>query len=124
MENIKVQKQQLLVTLRVNREKHRAIFMEALDGYKAAVIKALESSLEKAKNGQRILLHFQLQEPADQTKDYDRVIRMLEMSVDDLIELDEHSFTQYVMDDWNWKRQFLTSNSAYSATATSLLALG
>jgi hypothetical protein len=49
----------------------------------------------------------------DQTKDYDRVIRMLEMTVDEIITIGAVEFQQYVMDDWTWKEQFTASNSAY-----------
>lgn len=41
----------------------------------------------------------------------------LEMSVDDEIVLDESSFAEYVMDDWDWQHQFLSDSSAYSLTA-------
>jgi hypothetical protein len=39
------------------------------------------------------------------------------MCTESHVELSEQEFGQYVMDDWAWKRQFLLSNSAYSATA-------
>jgi hypothetical protein len=61
-------------------------------------------------------------EPVDQTREYNKVIRMLEMSTEDVIELQEHEFSQYVLDDWGWKGQFLASNSAYSSTAMGLFA--
>lgn len=73
--------------------------------------------LDEAKAGKQIRRSLALVEPQDQTRDYDRAIRMMEMSQDEVVELEEHDFAQYVLDDWSWKRQFLLSNSNYSATA-------
>lgn len=121
MDTYKFKKAELLEIIRTNRDNHKAIFEEALDGYKKLVIEKLEDSLKRARNGQKVNLYFNLLEPINQTKDYNRIIKMLEMTVDDIIELDEASFSQYVMDDWSWKQNFLTSNAMYSATATRAL---
>lgn len=121
MENIRVKKSELLDILRKNRAEHRQIFEEAVEGYRHEVIKQLSQRLDDARNGKKIDISIRLNQPQDQTKDYDRVIGMLEMTVDDIIELDELSYQQYVMDDWNWSHNFLHTNSAYSVTATSKL---
>jgi len=92
------------------------VFLKALDGYQATVIKTLEAMLDDAKKGIRYTTTKQLVQPVDQTREYDRVIRALEMSVDTNIELTEDEFSQYVMDDWSWKHQFLMSNSTYTST--------
>lgn len=117
MEAINVKKTELLETVRANRAKHRQIFLEAQEGYRKAAIRELETMLDDAREGRVIRRSVRLLEPVDQTKDYDRVIRMLEMSQDDFIQLEEGDFAQYVLDDWHWKRQFLHANSAYSVTA-------
>lgn len=116
METIKVKKEELLQALHKNRDAHRKIFEEAQEGYREEAIKLLDKALEDAKHGKEIRTHIQLMAPIDQTKDYDRAIRMVEMSVDDVIEIDERDFACYVMDDWDWKRQFLTTNAFYSKT--------
>jgi len=38
---------------------------------------------------------------------------MLELSVEDVIEIDDTTFNQLVLDDWNWKDNFISSNSLY-----------
>jgi hypothetical protein len=120
MESIKVKKAELLETLKVNRHNHRKIFLEAQEGYRKTAITEIEKMLSEAREGKKIRRQLVLSEPVDQTNDYDRVIRMLEMSQDEMVELSEHDFAQYVLDDWSWKRQFLHSNSVYSATAAGL----
>lgn len=121
MENVKVKKTETLEILKANRAAHKKIFLEALEGYHKQAIEILEKHIENIKKGRVGTVNVSLPTPMDCTKDYDRAIKMLEMSVDDQIILDETSFSQYVMDDWNWKRQFLTSNSTYSLTAMSAL---
>lgn len=121
MENVRVNKSEILDILKKNREDHRKIFLEALTGYRATAIKLLEERLELAKSGKRIELTFRLQQPIDQTRDYDRAIKMLEMSINEDIELTEEDFAMYVLDDWGWKRNFLSVNSTYSSTAMGML---
>lgn len=113
MENVKINKIELLTKIKENLTKHRAVFEEALEGYKKEVIKTLESRLEDARKGRRINLRIELVEPVDQTKEYQKVIKMLEMSVDNVIELSEYEFSCYVLDDWRWKDQFIASTSSY-----------
>jgi len=73
--------------------------------------------LKDARNGKMIRRRITLPEPQDHTNDYDRVITMLEMSVDSVIELDDVAFDQYVMDNWSWKGDALATNSMYAAKA-------
>lgn len=121
MQVVKVKKSELLAKLKASRFEHREIFLEALDGYHKAAIEALAARVKEAKDNKRVNLYFGLEQPIDQTKEYDRVITMLEMSVDDEIELTQQEFANYVMDDWSWMSQFLTSNAGYSQRATTKL---
>jgi hypothetical protein len=117
MNDVKVKKSEALEILRKNREAHHKIFAEALDGYKKQAIELLEKHIQAIKAGRVARVRVSIPEPEDYTRKYDRAIRMLEMSVDDIIELDEETFAQFVMDDWDWKRQFLSTNARYSASA-------
>ena len=121
MENIKVDKAKLIATLEENRAKHRKIFEEACDGYQKAVIKELEAQLSRAKAGIRRSIQISILAPVDQTKEYDRAIAMLKMSVDDQALLSERDFQCYVLDDWDWKQKFLAANRMYSRSAAMAL---
>lgn len=107
--------------IHTNREHHRKIFLEAQDGYRIAMIAELDGRLREAREGRRISRMAFLSEPEDHTRDYDRILTMLEMCTEAQVELNELEFGQYVMDDWQWKRSFLVSNSAYSSTAAGLV---
>ena len=113
MNTVKVPKAKLLAKLKTNRKNHRNIFLKAQEGYRQMVIEELEEMLEDAREGKKINTYINLQAPVDQTKDYDRAISMLEMSVDKIIQLSSTEFANYVMDDWSWKEQFTMSNMAY-----------
>lgn len=69
--------------------------------------------LSDARSSKPIRRSISLPEPIDRTKDYDRVIAMLEMSVEDEVELEEHDFDRYVLDNWEWKDLAYSTNSQY-----------
>jgi hypothetical protein len=118
---IKVNKAEILVTIRANREAHKKIFAEAVEGYKKKAMEVLEQHIAEVKAG-KFFTYIQLTLPSDHSRDYDRVIKMLEQHQGTEIELIEADYAMYVLDDWQWKRQFLVSNSQYSGTAAAALA--
>jgi len=111
---VTVKKTELLGELKKNRDAHRGLFEEAQKGYREAVIAELDKMLSEARSGKRIRRKVELVEPQDHTKDYDRVIRMLEMCVKDEVFVSETEFQMYVQDDWGWKHDFITQTSNYS----------
>lgn len=116
MESVNIKRTELLETLKKNRESHRAIFLEAQESYRALAIAELDEFIAEAKAGRRIRRSLTLVEPIDQTKEYDRAIRMLEMAVDEVVQISDSDFQCYVMDEWRWKVQFEASNIGYSKT--------
>lgn len=121
MHSIKAKKEDVLATIRTNREAHQAIYEEAVAGYKELAKEQLKKHLKDVDRGAMQTINFLLPAPVNHVKDYDRVIKMLEMEVADEVSLDNALFAQYIMDDWAWKQQFLTSNSSYSVTANTAL---
>jgi len=114
MAGVTVKKDELLTVLKKNRDEHRNIFLDAQKGYREDAIKELDRMLAEARDGKAIRRQIVLVEPQDHTKDYDRVIRMLEMCTKDEIFISESEFAQYVQDDWGWKQQFTASTSGYT----------
>lgn len=113
MDSVKVKKGELKETVQLNRDKHHAEYSEAFAGYKRACIEALQTNLDAFRAGTRQRILINEQPPEDHTKDYDRVLKMLDMSVDDEVTLDASAFAKYVLDDWGWKQNWATSNSKY-----------
>lgn len=114
---MKFEKKGLLSTIRLNRADHRKILTEALKGYKNKAIKVLQEHLNNVKKGLRIPSMIEISKPSDHTKEYDRIIAMLERTNQEEVELTDREFGQFVMDDWDWKHEFLITNAIYSASA-------
>lgn len=111
---ITIKKDELLTAIQTNREQHKKDYDEAMVGFRSASIVAMEKNLAQAREGGEVKLGIGLTTPTEHTKDYDRVIRMLTMSTADEIMISEAQFTQYVMDDWNWKAAFVGLTAAYN----------
>lgn len=117
MQNITVDKTELLNKLRANRGDHRSIFEEALNGFAAEVTAELTEAIESIRAGRRRDIKVWRPVPKDHTSDYDRALAMVQMSIGQTITLSEADFAQYVMDDWGWQHEFL-SNTYGSKAAT------
>lgn len=114
--SVNVKRVDLLAKLKENREKHAADFKVAFEGYQIELVKVLEAALAKAKaKDPEYNLEMVITEmgPENHTGEYDKVIAMMEMSVDDVINLDASSFQQFVLDDWAWKQNFTATATKY-----------
>lgn len=113
MQNVKVGRAELLDKVQTNRAEHRATFLKAQGKFREAVITRLDAMLADARDGKKVSQYVGLEAPRDHTRDYDRVIAMLEMSKDETITLSASEFESYVMDRWQWARQFGATVSSY-----------
>lgn len=117
MDELKYDRDGLLVALKANRDNHRAEFEKAMIGYEIEAKEQLDAMIKKVSEGKRPIVQIILPMPQDHTKDYDRVIKMLEMTIFASVELSQSEFGQYIMDDWSWKAQFTSSTAGYMAKA-------
>ena len=112
---------EILEKLRVNREEHIKIVREAQKGlrdkWREMLTEALEDVIDYSE-GVTPSLHLQV--PNNHTDDFDRAIQMFEMTTDKEVGLGEAEFQSYVRNEWQWRQQFLASNSAYSESASVL----
>lgn len=113
MQTVTVNKERLLEALRTNKKEHREVFLKAQEGYRAKVIEVLDQRLKDAREGNQIDLMFRLPEPRDYTEEYEQAIQMTEWSVGDEVEISQDDFRRYVLNDWEWKHQFVASTQAY-----------
>lgn len=116
MRTVKLDKNELLKIVRENKEKHVSAFNEAVADYKVAVKKLCNENYDLAHTGELS----QLEKirpmptlPVSYEDNYSRAIRMLELSVDSVIELEDQIFNQLVLDEWSWKRGFSASAALY-----------
>jgi hypothetical protein len=116
MKTVKVNKSELLVILRENRKKHTIEYKESIKAYRVKAADLLNKELQKVINGKKFDIRFDLVKPISHEKDYDLIIKMVEMSVETIMELEQGEFNTLVNDEWNWKSTFTSSiysNSMY-----------
>lgn len=58
-------------------------------------------------------IQFNLDNPINESKQYDQAIRMLEYSTQDSISLEKREYENYVEDKWHWARQVVSQSAAY-----------
>lgn len=116
--SVNVDRKELLAALKKNLEIHRKDYEEALVECKDRLVKDLAAALEKAQGVKdpRKLRNwsFRFQFPQSHVRDYEDVIEMLEMSVDEIINLDQESFKAYIKNEWSWSAGFALTKSMYS----------
>jgi hypothetical protein len=110
---MRVSKNDLLTILRENRARHSETFQKALDAYYNEMLRLLEQKIADVRAGRKVSHVITLPTPEEHIADYDRVIGMLEMSLDEEVELDEHQYDEYVNDEWGWRRSFTANTSSY-----------
>lgn len=116
MRDVKMNKSELLKIVLENKEKHIKEYLESVEDYKKGAVKLANEHVELAATGDLAKIAKIKSMPGAPTsyeKEYDRAIRMLELSVEDIIEIEEHVFNQLVLDEWTWKQNFVASASLY-----------
>jgi len=114
IQHIEVNKDDLIKELQKNRAQHETDFKEAHAGYRRALLEDLKKKLALAESDEEVPHFIQLDVPEDHTKDYDRVVGMLKMSIDKTVIITTQEYSQYVMDDWGWKERFTNTSQAYA----------
>ena len=118
MRNVKINKVELLDIVRANKEKHIKEFNEAVEDYKKAAVKIATENLALANSGdvEKIAkIKAMPSKPVTYEDSYTRAIRMLELSVEDVIEVEEDIFNQLVLDEWQWKNMFTATGALYKS---------
>jgi len=114
---ITVRKEELLEKLRAGLTKHQTEFAKAKGEYVVAIQTFLEEASKRAEEGDVSDVHIphSLQAPGNFSKDFERAIAMIEMSVESEITLDENTFKQWVLGEWAWAGSFEASAMSVGA---------
>ena len=124
-----IKREELLIILRANREKHVLLFQQACTGYrKLALAKVqeefdrLKKTINELKEGKEFLAgvycSFSLPAPVSHEKSYVQAIRMMELEVEDVVKLTSDQFACFVMDDWEWKESWRRGQSQFFGGVT------
>lgn len=113
---VTVTKERVLSALRANLAQHKIEVEDARKGFAKAAKKALEDELAKVGKGKLRNIFLSLTAPQNHTRDFESAIAMLEAHQGDTLELTQRQFETYVMNRWEWFRQYAATNSAYTGT--------
>ncbi len=114
MDKVRVNKQELMDRLTGNLDTHLNEIKEMNNARIKEFVEYYEGELTHVRDNPTVQPQSkQFPLPESHVGEYNRAIKMVEMSVDDVIELDQHQFDQLVLDNWNWKRGFEIAKSAY-----------
>lgn len=114
MNTINVNRLNLIQTIKANRETHKKDYEVALTKYRYTATEKMKENLALAESGGEIKIYLDVKVPESHADDYDRVIGMLEISVDETIPLTAAEYNTYVRDEWNWSRSFASNTKVYS----------
>jgi fibronectin type 3 domain-containing protein len=118
MNSVKMDRKELLSIVKDNATKHLKEYNEATEDYKVAVVKLAKANLKLANSGdleQIKKIKSVPHHPINYSDNYARATRMLELSVEDTIEVEEHIFSQLVLDEWSWKQSFAAAGALYKS---------
>lgn len=107
----------LIATVVGNRAKHIQDYSVALERFHEAAKDALYGRITQVVKKTVKDLRFDLPIPESHVDDYDRVIKMLEMTSNagqNTVVLSEGEQESYVMDNWGWKRMFTETSTFYA----------
>ena len=116
MNSIKMNRLELLKIVQDNKVKHIDAYAESKEDYKILVLQYCTQNLKLAKLG-NIADFTKIKSvpsaPVSYEQNYNRAIRMLELSVEEIIDVEEDVFNQLVLDEWGWKHSFVASSTLY-----------
>lgn len=113
MNEVVINKNQLIECVKTNREQHLAEYNEARANYRVEATRLLKEELEKLGSDANHEVQFRERAPHCHVKDYDRALGMLAMSAEDNIKLDARQYDALVRNDWEWREDWRFSNAKY-----------
>lgn len=116
MNEVKVGRLELLDRVLKNRESHIKAYEESMVGYREALKGELEAKLVELSEGDLPEGPSYLDVPFTKEKEYDRIIDMLNMSIENTLIIDSTDFDRYVRDNWSWSTSFASNSSIYTTS--------
>jgi len=109
---IRVNKQQLIDKIKENKKNHVEEYAKAVIAYKEEALRQLAELTEKVNNGE-LGVALNLITPIDNSVNYDKIVEMFEWEVDEVVELEQSEFLEYVQDETEFARSAKFSNMMY-----------
>ena len=103
----------ILEALQKNRKRHIKNFKLAVEVYKREAEKLLNKMLRSIQGGKRISHTISLLAPVNYASEYDRMIRMFEITLDKKVVLTETQYNMIFGDLWHWQATFYSNTMRY-----------
>lgn len=111
---INVKREEVIKALKKNKEQHVEDYKKAKELYQQEGLKQIAEISEKLKLG-KTNLKLSLIEPINKEDWYDDKIKMFEMEVNDVVELEQHEFESLILDKDQQILMAKMSNTSYSS---------
>ena len=109
---LEVKKSEIIKAVKANKEAHIKAYAKAVVAYKEEALKQLAEQTEKAKDG-NLKIKLNLTTPIDNGTSYDDIIEMFEFDVNEVVELSQSEYNEYVKDKTEVARHAEMANSMY-----------
>jgi len=114
MKNVTLAKAELIAVITSNQLTHNQEYAEMMQAFKVEVATETKAMIEfNASREKDFRTSIDVREPMSHNDEYDRILSMLNMSVDDNITLSQEEYRQYVLDEWSWAGMFAMSKTRY-----------
>lgn len=104
--SIKVDKGSLLDSLETNYATYKELYEFQVSEYFLKSEQLLKEALKRIKNKDSKVTTVILNFPKDYSSEYEKIIGMLKMSMDNEIILSHDDYDVYVLNNWYWKQAF------------------
>lgn len=111
---IRVNKAELIEKIKENKAAHEKAYAKAVVAYKKEALAQLADLTKKVRAGE-MSVSLKLTTPVDNRENYDKIIEMFEWDVDDIVELEQKEFNEYIQDETEFARVAKFSNTMYLA---------
>jgi hypothetical protein len=110
---INVSKDELIEKIKLNKKYHLVDYEDAVEAYKKEAEKQLLKQLADLQEGS-LDIKLNLTKPINSEDEYDKLILMFEMEVEEVVQLSLQEFNQYIHDETEFARSAKFSNSFYT----------
>lgn len=112
-ERITVDRTKLLDKVKKNLEIYKDLYQSSVDAYWKLAERKLANMLERTKQHRKIEPYLNISFPTNHKEDYELIISMLEFSEDEKVILTPQEFSKYVLNNWSWRKDFITQTTTY-----------
>jgi fumarate hydratase class II len=110
---IKVDKARLIEQIETNKANHIKEYDKAVIAYKEEALKQLNQQVKEVEQGS-LKAKLDLITPINNAVNYDKIIEMFKWEVENVVELEQNEFNEYVQDETEFAVQAKFSNMFYS----------